>query len=505
MFSLTLFRRAGGRCAAVVLSVLLLAALTPGATAASTTSATQGDLQAQLLKAVRDARFGDTIEWGPFEDVCPGAHFCAFPAQPVKYMPNVDLAVIELDADGNVTRAANVLVSRDYPSGVAVPLDTAGPAGSLGASSVRWRRWDIDRYNGGTFDQHTGQQLTVKGWTDNPPLTDGDDIVPGRAGAPLQFMAPYPASLFKLIVAFRIMRLVDMRRLTLDQAYTWDPTPTTEAQGNEPDLPVHAGSAPAHDAETRPIRDWMDAMITYSDNDSARALLKLLWDLDDLPAMHKELRDLGLGTLQINGTDPATGRHWYPGQIHMTSMDTARLLWLIEGNGGTLWRTPAGKPVPSSLLSGSSRAYLRSLLDQQGYHEALSTSNFCDAPNIKPGIPAQVPSRWINPDFTVTVDGYPYGRSVLPCKDGWEVVFADKTGLTFNYGSDAGIVRSLPGQPGRHYVISFIASLGYRYTDPVFASRTTYPCYDPVGPICYTQRIPAMAKQIDDYLKSSAP
>lgn len=52
-------------------------------------------------------------------------------------------------------------------------------------------------------------------------------------------------------------------------------------------------------------------------------------------------------------------------------------------------------------------------------------------------------------------------------------------------------------------MISLIAPLGYRYTDPVFASRSTYPCCDAVGPICYTQRIPAMAKQIDDYLKSS--
>src|ERR671926_1089484 len=109
----------------------------------------------------------------------------------------------------------------------------------------------------------------------------------------------------------------------------------------------------------------MDAMITYSDNDSARALLKLLWDRNDLPAMHAELRSLGLGTLQINGTDPATGRHWYPGQIHMTSMDTARLLWLIEGGAGTLWKRPDGRPVSSSILSTTSRSYLKGLLDQQ--------------------------------------------------------------------------------------------------------------------------------------------
>jgi hypothetical protein len=499
------------RWATALSAVLLVATVTPlGAARGATLSGTQQELEAQLLAAVQSAHFEKAIDFGPFEDVCPGAQFCPVPAPTVgqrpEKVPNVDVAVIELDSKGDATRAADVLLSRDYPNGIVVPIDRAsGPAGSWGVSAVRWRRWDIDRYNRGTYDQHTGKQLTVKGWTDNPLLTDDDDIVPGRQSAPFQFMAPYPASLFKLMVAFRIMRLVDMGQLSLDQLYTWDPTPTTEAQGKEPDLPIHAGRAPAHDIETKPVRNWMDAMITYSDNDSARALLKLLWDRNDLPAMHDELRALGLGSLQINGTDPATGRHWYPGQIHMTSIDTARLLWLIDGGAGTLWKRPDGKPVTGSLLSDSSRAYLKGLLDDQGYNEALSTTNFCQAPNVKLGIPAAVPSRWINPDGTVTVDGFPYGTDVRPCAPSWEVAFGHKTGLTFNYASDAGFVRGLPGKPARHYVISFIASLGYRYTDDVFASASTYPCYAPVGPICYTQRIPALGRQLDTYLTQTAP
>ena len=83
-----------------------------------------------------------------------------------------------------------------------------------------------------------------------------------------------------------------------------------------------------------------------------------------------------------------------------------------------------------------------------------------------------MPARWINPDGTETAGGFPYGQDVRPCNEAAEVIFGHKTGLTFNYGSNAGIVRSLPGKPPRRYIIS---SLGYRYTDPPFRSRDTYP------------------------------
>ena len=97
--------------------------------------------------------------------------------------------------------------------------------------------------------------------------------------------------------------------------------------------------------------------------------------------------------------------------------------------------------------------------------------------------------------------GFFYDNDVRPCNAAAEVTFDHKTGLTYNYGADAGIVRSIAGKPGRHYVISFISSLGYRYVDESFAERTTTtPCEDATSPICYTQQIPVMAKLIDDGL-----
>jgi hypothetical protein len=286
------------------------------------------------------------------------------------------------------------------------------------------------------------------------------------------------------------MTMVDDGSLSLDQPYTY------RAAGKN---------------ETRDIRDWMDPMITYSDNQSTRALLQLLHERREVDAMNADFRRLGLGTLQINGTNPRTGGDWKPGEIHMTALDTARLLWLIDGapDDYVFWESPGGEPVTPAELSDSSRAYLKDLLAQQGYNEALTTANFgtyqrggavVGAPNTRPGIPSLVPSRWIDPvDGMVTVDGVAYGQDVRPYNaKAAEVSFAHKTGLTYNYGSDAGIVESLPGQPYRHYIVAYLSNLGYRYTDEVFADRKNYPLYDPVGGIAYTQRIPALGKAIDD-------
>lgn len=432
-----------------------------------------------LLAAARNAQFNQVIDYGPYNEVCPGESFCPVPASPVAQMPNVDIAVIQLDKNGGLRDVADVLMSRDYPNGLIVPIDS-----NYGASSVRWRKWDIERSDGGTFSDQDGSRLSTKGWTNNPPLTAEDDIVPGSESAQYQFMMPYPASLFKLMVAYRLMRLVDAGILSLNQPYTY--------------------AATGEETETRLIRLWIDPMITYSDNKSTQALIKLLHDLNQMEAMNAEFRNLGLKTLQVNDTDPNTGKGWQPGHIHMTALDTARLLWLIDGakDNRVLWRRPNGQAVTSAELTNSSRSYLKGLLANQGFHEVLSTSNFCGAPNTQAGIPARVPSRWIDPnDGTVTVDGIPYGQDVRPCNAVAEVLFAHKTGLTFNYGSDAGIVHSLPGKPERNYIIALIANLGYRYADPVFATRASFPCFDAVGGICYTQKIPALGNQLDKQLR----
>ena len=430
-------------------------------------------LEAAVLRAVRDARFDRVLDFGPAnEDATePGL------PKTIAHVPNIDVAVIQLDAQGKVVSCANVLLSRDYPEGLIVPIGL-----NQGAASVRYRRWDIERWNGSVFKPGESTPVTMKGWTNHPPLTDDDDIVPGRKNASVQFMAPYPASLFKLLVAFHVMRMVDSGPLTLD-------TPYTLSVLNKKD-------------ETRPVRAWLDPMITESDNRATQALLQLLHRHSRIETMNREFRELGLETLQINGTRAEDGRNWQTDRIHMTAFDTARLLLLIEGPPSELWRAPGGRAVTAGFLSESSRAFLKKLLAEQGLNEALSTANLAGVRHVRPGIPSQISARWINlTNGVVVVDGVNFGVDVRASNLLAEVSFAHKTGLTYNYASDAGIVTSLPGKPFRRYIIAFLSNLGYRFVDEAFADRSRGPYLDPVSPISYTQRIPALAKAIDDVIR----
>ena len=429
-------------------------------------------LETALLTAVREQHFEQVIDFGAGNEDHPVSALQHRPAAPVAHMPNVDVAVIQLDAAGRAVAWADVLLSRDYPQGLVVPVDL-----SAGAVGVRFRRWDIERADGGTFSR-TGAQLSTKGWTNDPPLTEADDIVPGRTNAAYQFMAPYPASLFKLMVAFHVMRMVDEGKITLDTTNVY----------------AIAGAVP----ELRKVRDWLEPMITVSDNHATSALLKMLHDRAEIEPLNREFRELGLGTLQINHTSAADGLGWQPGQIHMTAFDVARLLWLIDGGPGELWQEAGGKPVTSALLSDSSRVFLKQLLGDQGFNEGLSTANYPAAPNVHPGLPSRVAARWIRAsNGHVVVEGADYGVDIRELNRQAEVAFAHKTGLTFNYGSDAGIVTSLRGKPFRHYVIAFLGNLGYRYADGVFANRADFPVNDPVSPVVYTQRVPALGRAID--------
>lgn len=435
-------------------------------------------LETAVLDAVRNAHFEKVIDFGAGNEDRPVRAATHSPAQIIAHTPNVDVAVIQLDTAGRMVDRACVLLSRDYPDGTIVPLDR--DTGTH--NTVRFLRWDIERSDGGTYSPEDGHRLATKGWTNDPPLTEGDEILPECVNTPYQFMAPYPASLFKIMVAYHIMRMVDAGQITLDSDYIY----------------AIAGAKPA----SHKIGYWLDLMIAISDNSATAALLKMLHDHDEIEPLNQEFRELNLGTLQINGTRATDGLDWEPGKINMTAFDAARLFWIIDGGSGPFWKEVDGKPVTAKLLSDPSRAILKRLLSEQGFNDALSTANYAGATNVHPGIPSRVTERWINPtNGHAVVDGEDYGKDIRAQNARAEVNFAHKTGLTFNYGSDAGIVSSLPGKPFRHYIIAFIGNLGYRYADAVYAARTSFPAFDAVGPVNYTQRIPALGQAIDSALQ----
>jgi hypothetical protein len=420
----------------------------------------------QLVHALADVDFSAVVDRAAKP---PGG-----PAPTVAHSPHVDLAVVRLDAEGRAVAAANVQQSRDFPHGRVVTLGD-----DLRALDTDFRAWDLARWD----------ELSSEAFS-SVPYPHGSALLPGTEGIP--FMSPYPASAFKLLVAVQVLRQVDEGRLDLSRR-TINLAPGAEGiEGRHlPDV----GAEPT-------VGQALDTMITCSDNIATCLLLQELHALGQLEpssnALNATFAGLGMPTLQVNGTDPRTGTRWGVGEIHMTAMDTARLLLLLQG--GRLCFAGHDGAAPSVLLTAGSRRLLMSLLEDQGFHEVLSTTNWCGQPYPGPGIPARVPARWIAPDGTVRVDGTDYGCEVGACNSSAEVVFAHKTGLTENYGSDAGVVTALPGHDDRRYIVAIFTNLGYRFTDRSRAAEEVAAGAEGTG-VCYTQKFAQLGRAVDDLLR----
>jgi hypothetical protein len=369
---------------------------------------------------------------------------------PVRHMPSIDLAVVAFLRDAPPVWA-NVLFSREHPQGLVADIGTD-------AGAVRNIRFDAD--------VRDDQQRSVA-W-----LPDADwkrlRFPPLFGTGPHRFVAPYPASLAKLMLAVGVARLVDQMRCA------WD------------EVVEHAGVR-------RSLAQCCEEMIAVSGNDSATALVALLHRHGVLGPAHDNLQDTfllyGLPTLAFANTRPDGG--WGNaagagvGQLRMTAWDTARLLWLLDADAPPApWLAPGTPP----LLATDSRAMLRGWLEDQALHEILSSTAIAGEPGWVAGLPAQAPARWIDEaDGSMRAGGYTYAGDVRPASRAATLCFAHKTGNTENYAADAGIVRGLPRPDGRvrrcHYIVAFLSNLGTRYA-PSPGCATTW-------------RVPALGRTID--------
>ncbi|HRD97637.1 MAG TPA: hypothetical protein PLA97_14695, partial [Rubrivivax sp.] len=111
--------------------------------------------------------------------------------QPLVLMPSIDLALVQFTR-GRAPRWANVLFSREHPLGVAGEIGTDG-------GSPRNLRFDADQRNaaGDSVAWLPGSNWARLPW------------VPLAGSGALRFVAPYPASLLKLMVAVGVGLAVD--------------------------------------------------------------------------------------------------------------------------------------------------------------------------------------------------------------------------------------------------------------------------------------------------------
>jgi hypothetical protein len=253
--------------------------------------------------------------------------------QPVVLMPSIDLAVVQF-APGRTPRWANVLFSREHPLGVVAQIGVDG-------GRLRNVRFDADQRDaaGDSIAWQPGRNWAQLAWS---PLTDG-------GGGSLRFVAPYPASLLKLLVAVGVGLAVDAGHCT------WP-------------------------AELEP-------MITLSDNAATDACVALLHRTQMINPLNQRLADLGLATLQVHGTTPTGG--WRNadgagvGRIHMTAWDTVRLLWLLDAD------VPPAPwlPADTQLLQPATRDHLRAVLARQQLDHILSSGSLRGVPGWVAGLP----------------------------------------------------------------------------------------------------------------------
>ena len=276
---------------------------------------------------------------------------------------------------------------------------------------------------------------------------------------PHRAIAPYPASVIKLMVAVGVCLLIDKNALRWEEM-------------------VIVGK------ERLSISDCCDRMISVSSNEATDALVALLHErgLIDRSSNRNDINNhfqaFGLHGLRFDNSTPQGG--WRNpdgagvGKLQMTSWDCLRLLWLMLDATGEAGVRPPWLSTPQKLdsrpashigqyfISESSAKRFWQWMERQALHQVLSSSLLCGLPNWVQGIPARLPKLWINAQGEAQIGPERWPGNFLAQQDLASVSFAHKTGSTWSYAANAGLVSSIkPG--GRRYLIAIMSTLGMRH------------------------------------------
>ena len=526
-----------------------------------------------IRAAVASVGFGNVVDFGPLY----GAGCSAVPSAPCaalmghtgrEQFPQLDLSLIAFNPAHcpQPVVKATVVFDRTHPAGFVATHDER----TLQITNIRFRKWDEARWNGGRWvlqGHGTTARAHVlpgseKEWMAPFSVEDqlGEQPAADAKGHSIDFMSPWPASVFKTMVGTYVMKL-------LDRGHTLDGTPV------DLDTPIELPSADRvptcpKEPQTLSVRQALETMLQWSGNCATAALIRFLHahqeivqssdvDAQGIPqspptrnGLNDLLADLGLSTMQMNRTIAVSGR-WgnandnydrataSVANNHMSSWDTARLLWLLDdlpAEQQPRWHVTPGRPVDTRFLSEANKAVLRALLADSYSGSALAANRTCPSPRQPAaiaavagpppalGIPARLSAKWLlgsrlrsplgdHPyprvvdDVHPRTDDSPYSADLSRCQSFAEVQFLNKAGLTNVAGSSVGIVRGLADPIGRdapftrHYIVSFFSTLGTRYTDAERLGVLTQP-RDPNLPplISTTQTVPTLGATLDAWL-----
>jgi hypothetical protein len=496
---------------------------------------TQAQLNRELQGAVSSVDFTNIIDLGPnfTNDQCPrNEPACQHGRSTIglRQFPQLEVAVIAFQPEcHNTVVGSNLFYSRDFPQGIAATFDNRNQS----VNNVRMYKWEQERFDG-------GKSLTEAPWfKDNPtawssPFPAGMLLNPDTPRSAPQFMSPYPASVFKVLVAIRVLQTLEEQGTLsemLQRKYTYN-----------------FGTESKEDDVTLTFQQFLDAMIQWSGNYATAAMIQYLHSVGDivespvknsagyplraprLNRLNQTFAEIGLPSLQMNrtrGLDGLWGNRLDPydmdssslSHIHMPAWDTARLLWYMRTLADTpqserpRWHVGQGlRRVNTLAISDNVKRHFWANLKNQLFHEVLSNTIHCEQELGGPlGIPAIMPSKWINNGqlrlplgtfpFSFPPDelegNYEFTKRLPECQQNAEVEFASKTGLTSVSGSHAGLVKGLSERGfRREYIVVLNSSLGSRFTDSErLDSDRVIPCFDKT--LCYSSRVNQLGANID--------